>query len=111
MLHLRGITLPDEVERDLYIDGDRIREDPVAHAETVATGVWIVPGLVDMHTHPGAEARGQPFALGPEIDIGRRQRREMSVLRPEHQGRCAFVPLLRTRPTGLNRRNFLAPPR
>jgi imidazolonepropionase-like amidohydrolase len=64
VLHIRGITLPDEVERDLYIVGDRIREEPVTHAETVASGVWIVPGLVDMHTHPGAEEPGQPFDDG-----------------------------------------------
>lgn len=61
VLHLQGITLPDEIERDLYIDGDRIREEPVANAETLAEGVWILPGFVDMHTHPGAEEPGEPF--------------------------------------------------
>ncbi|MET3424610.1 imidazolonepropionase-like amidohydrolase [Actinoplanes tereljensis] len=32
-------------------------------AELVAEG-WILPGLVDAHTHPGAEAPGQPLDAG-----------------------------------------------
>ena len=57
---MRGISLPDEIHVDLYADGDRWTTDPVAGAELVAEG-WILPGLVDAHTHPGADAPGKPL--------------------------------------------------
>jgi len=60
-LHLRGIVLPDEEERDLYVLGDRITYEPVPEAETVVDGGWLLPGLVDVHTHPGAEQPGDPL--------------------------------------------------
>jgi imidazolonepropionase-like amidohydrolase len=34
--------------------------DPVSGSRLVAEG-WLLPGLVDAHTHPGAESRGQPL--------------------------------------------------
>jgi imidazolonepropionase-like amidohydrolase len=60
-LHLRGVVLPEAEERDLWLDGDRIRLDPVPGAETVVAGGWLLPGLVDAHTHPGADGPGAPF--------------------------------------------------
>jgi|SRR5215217_3486795 len=59
--HLRGIVLPDDEERDLYVAGDRITLEPLAGAEMVVDGGWLVPGLVDVHTHPGAEEPGDPL--------------------------------------------------
>ncbi len=61
VLHVRGIVLPEREERSLWIDGGVLREDPVAGAETAADGGWLLPGLVDVHTHPGAEKPGDPF--------------------------------------------------
>jgi imidazolonepropionase-like amidohydrolase len=61
VLHVRGTVLPEREERSLWIDGGVLRQDPVADAETVAEGGWLVPGLVDVHTHPGAEKPGDPF--------------------------------------------------
>ncbi|HZC64402.1 MAG TPA: hypothetical protein VE464_22425 [Streptosporangiaceae bacterium] len=61
VLHVRGTVLPEREERSLWIDGGVLREDPVAGAETVADGGWLLPGLVDVHTHPGAEQPGDPF--------------------------------------------------
>ena len=61
VLHVRGTVLPEREVRSLWIDGGVLREDPVAGAETVADGGWLVPGLVDVHTHPGAERPGDPF--------------------------------------------------
>jgi imidazolonepropionase-like amidohydrolase len=61
VLHVRGTVLPERDERSLWIDGGVLREDPVAGADTVADGGWLVPGLVDVHTHPGAEQPGDPF--------------------------------------------------
>ena len=57
---VRGRALPDGEPIDLYADGDRWSTDPVAGAELVAEG-WLVPGLVDAHTHPGTELAGEPL--------------------------------------------------
>ncbi|WP_422774042.1 amidohydrolase family protein [Plantactinospora sp. WMMC1484] len=62
VLRVRGFALPEAEPVDLYADGDRWTSDPVAGAELVAEG-WLLPGLVDAHTHPGAEAPGQPLDL------------------------------------------------
>jgi imidazolonepropionase-like amidohydrolase len=60
VLRIRGNALPDGEYLDLYADGDRWSSDPVPGAELVAEG-WLLPGLVDAHTHPGAEAPGDPL--------------------------------------------------
>lgn len=60
VVRVRGYALPDGEYVDLYADGDRWTTDPVPGAELVAEG-WLVPGLVDAHTHPGAESVGTPL--------------------------------------------------
>src|ERR1700722_2474182 len=60
-VQVRGTVLPEREERSWWIDGGVLREDHVAGADTVADGGWLVPGLVDVHTHPGAEQPGDPF--------------------------------------------------
>ena len=60
VLRVRGFALPDGEPVDLYADGDRWTTDPVAGAELAGEG-WLLPGLVDSHTHPGAEAPGKPL--------------------------------------------------
>src|SRR5208282_2533055 len=57
---VRGFALPSGDTVDLYADGDRWTTEPVAGAELVAEG-WMLPGLVDAHTHPGAEVPGKPL--------------------------------------------------
>ncbi|WP_199551949.1 amidohydrolase family protein [Streptomyces sp. N35] len=53
--HVRGTVLPDGDCRDLWILGDRITfERPGAECVTLAEGGFLLPGLVDVHTHPGA---------------------------------------------------------
>jgi len=59
-LRIRGFALPDGEPADLFAAGDRWTDDPVAGAELAAEG-WLLPGLADVHTHPGAEALGQPL--------------------------------------------------
>jgi imidazolonepropionase-like amidohydrolase len=60
VLRVRGRALPDGEPVDLYADGDRWTTEPVAGAELVAEG-WLIPGLTDAHTHPGAESPGKPL--------------------------------------------------
>jgi imidazolonepropionase-like amidohydrolase len=60
VLRVRGHALPDGEPVDLYADGDRWTDDPVPGADLVAEG-WLLPGLVDAHTHPGAESPGKPL--------------------------------------------------
>ena len=57
-LHLQGVVLPDGEPRDLWVVDGVIRTEPVRDAETVATGLWIMPGLVDAHCHVGLEMDG-----------------------------------------------------
>ena len=91
ILRVQGVTLPDEVERQFFIDDGVIREDPVPNAETVAEGMWLVPGLVDMHTHPGVEAAGAPFddeLFGRQV----RSQRDAGVLTIRCPGLAAYLP-------------------
>ncbi|BCY10244.1 amidohydrolase family protein [Actinoplanes sp. L3-i22] len=63
VLRIRGLALPEGDPVDLYADGDRWTSDPVPGADLVAEG-WILPGLVDAHTHPGANTPGDPLDDG-----------------------------------------------
>ena len=60
VLRVRGTAIATGEPIDLYADGDRWTTDPVPRAELMPTG-WLLPGLVDAHTHPGAEDRGAPL--------------------------------------------------
>ena len=57
-LHLRAVCLPDDVERDVYVVDGRLTFEPVAAAETIATGGYALPGLVDAHCHIGIDPSG-----------------------------------------------------
>jgi imidazolonepropionase-like amidohydrolase len=57
-LHLRVVCLPDDVERDVYVVDGRLTFERVAGAETVATGGYALPGLVDAHCHIGLDPGG-----------------------------------------------------
>jgi imidazolonepropionase-like amidohydrolase len=59
LLHVRGIFLPDETERDAWIVGERLTfERPTGHSRTIASGGWVLPGLVDCHCHIGLAPTG-----------------------------------------------------
>jgi imidazolonepropionase-like amidohydrolase len=61
-LHLSGVVLPEGEHRDLWITGGRITHQPVAGAETVSRGGFLLPGLVDAHCHVGIGRGGTPVA-------------------------------------------------
>jgi imidazolonepropionase-like amidohydrolase len=68
VLHVRGVVLPDDEVRDLWLDGDRVSTEPVAGATTIGEGGYILPGLVDAHCHIGIEPGGAP---GTSLDGAR----------------------------------------
>jgi imidazolonepropionase-like amidohydrolase len=58
-MHLHGVFLPDETERDAWIVAGRLTFGrPAGDTETIASGGWIVPGLVDAHCHVGLAPQG-----------------------------------------------------
>jgi imidazolonepropionase-like amidohydrolase len=61
VLHVRGVVLPDDEVRDLWLVGDRVSYTPVAGAVTLADGGFILPGLVDAHCHIGIAPGGGPI--------------------------------------------------
>lgn len=56
--HLRGVVLPGEDVRDLWVHDGLISFEPVTGAETLCATSWIVPGLVDAHCHVGIRYHG-----------------------------------------------------
>jgi imidazolonepropionase-like amidohydrolase len=52
-LHVRGRGLPDGEPVQWWVVDGALSADPVADAETVFDGGWVVPGLVDAHCHVG----------------------------------------------------------
>ena len=60
-LHLRGTVLPEGEVQDLWLVGDRVTLEPVADAETISDGGFIVPGLVDAHCHLGIQLGAKPI--------------------------------------------------
>src|SRR5215217_2604533 len=57
-LHFAGVVLPEGEHRDLWVVDGVIRTEPISNAQTVATRVWLMPGLVDAHCHVGLERQG-----------------------------------------------------
>ncbi|MBU3751462.1 MAG: amidohydrolase family protein [Mycobacterium sp.] len=69
-LHIRGLGLPDGEPVQWWIADGVLRADPVAGAQTVWDGGWVIPGLVDAHCHVGLGPRG-----AVELDEAIRQAR------------------------------------
>lgn len=66
-LHVRGICLPDEQERDVWIVDGRITFEPVVSAETIVSGGWLLPGFVDAHCHVGIDVGGRHVEVDDEL--------------------------------------------
>ncbi|MFI5485339.1 amidohydrolase family protein [Micromonospora echinaurantiaca] len=60
-LHVRGVLLPDDEVRDIWLVGDRVTFEPVPGAETIADGGFVLPGLIDAHCHIGIARGGAPI--------------------------------------------------
>jgi imidazolonepropionase-like amidohydrolase len=60
-LHVRGMALPGREPAELWTDHGRISRSPVPGAETIAGAGFVLPGLVDVHCHPGAVEPGDPL--------------------------------------------------
>ncbi|MDP9797158.1 imidazolonepropionase-like amidohydrolase [Catenuloplanes nepalensis] len=58
VLHVRGVLLPEDEVRDLWLVGDRVTFEPQPRAETVVDGGFVLPGLVDAHCHAGIAPGG-----------------------------------------------------
>jgi imidazolonepropionase-like amidohydrolase len=72
---LRGVALPDEETVELFVGPDgRLVGEPIAGAETLVDGGWIVPGLVDAHCHVGLGADGGPTDLDTADEQARTDR-------------------------------------
>ncbi|WP_434743210.1 amidohydrolase family protein [Micromonospora sp. SH-82] len=61
-LHVRGVLLPDDEVRDVWLVGDRVTFEPQPGAETVVDRGFVLPGLVDAHCHIGIARGGRPVA-------------------------------------------------
>lgn len=57
-LHVRGTGLPDAEPVEWWIVDGVLSAEPVAGAETVFDGGWVLPGLVDAHCHVGLGPNG-----------------------------------------------------
>ncbi len=60
-LHVRGVVLPDDEVRDLWLAGDRVSTEPIPGATTVVDGGYLLPGLVDAHCHLGIAPGSRPI--------------------------------------------------
>ncbi|MDR2987481.1 MAG: amidohydrolase family protein, partial [Nocardiopsaceae bacterium] len=60
-LHVRGTELPGGEAIECWINSDRLSFEPLPGAETVVDGGFLLPGLVDAHSHPGRGGLGEPL--------------------------------------------------
>jgi imidazolonepropionase-like amidohydrolase len=91
VLEVRGIVLPQREERTFWIDGGVLRLGSVAHAERVVDRGWLLPGLVDVHTHPGVEKPDEKF----DEELLRRHlidHRDAGVLTVRTPGTAGHIP-------------------
>lgn len=58
---VRGVVLPERRSGTFWIDGETLRSGSRTDAVSVVDGGWLLPGLVDVHTHPGTEAPTDTF--------------------------------------------------
>jgi imidazolonepropionase-like amidohydrolase len=78
--HVRGVVLPDDEVRDLWLTGDRVTYERVPGAQTIASTGFILPGLVDAHCHIGIAQGARPIEGLDEARALARLDRDAGVL-------------------------------
>lgn len=55
---ISGTALPSRAPVSFVVDGERLR----GSVESTSDGLWLLPGLVDVHSHPGMESPGDEYS-------------------------------------------------
>ncbi|HEU4424553.1 MAG TPA: amidohydrolase family protein [Pilimelia sp.] len=97
-LHVRGVVLPDDEVRDLWLTPERVSLEPVPGAVTLCTSGFILPGLVDAHCHIGIAPGGAPIAALDDARALAAQDRDTGVLAIRDAGSPYPYPELDTDP-------------
>ncbi len=58
---MRGTRLPERLPAEFWTNAGRISFRPVPGAKELAADGFVLPGLVDLHTNPGAPVPGEPL--------------------------------------------------
>lgn len=69
-LRVRAVVLPDGEPREFFVADGRITFEPVADADSIVDGGWVLPGLADLHCHVGLGSDG-----AVPLDVAREQAR------------------------------------
>ena len=80
MFHLDTTVLPDGERRDLFVVDGRFTFDPVENAETIVTGGFAIPGLVDAHAHLPLASPAESDSMDDRIRASARAQLEAGVL-------------------------------
>jgi imidazolonepropionase-like amidohydrolase len=64
--HVRGVVLPEDEVRDLWLVGDRVTFEAVPGAVTLTDRGFLLPGLVDAHCHLGIKLGAVPVTSTEE---------------------------------------------
>ena len=85
--HLRGLLLPEGAVHDVWVQDGRISFLPVEGAQTVATDVVVLPGLVDVHAHLAlASPAGDDASPAERVRASARAHLEAGVLAVREPG-------------------------
>jgi imidazolonepropionase-like amidohydrolase len=95
---IRGVVLPDDEVREVYLIGDRITLDRQPGARTLTDSGFILPGLIDAHCHIGIRTSGAPVANPEEAANLAIINRDTGVLGIRDAGSPVAYPQLRERP-------------
>jgi imidazolonepropionase-like amidohydrolase len=80
-LHLRGIVLPEGIEKDVFVVNGHLTFQPQENATTILKLGYILPGLVDSHTHLSLASPASAHASAEEqIHASARAHLEAGVL-------------------------------
>ena len=80
-LHLRGIVLPEGIEKDVFVVNGHITFQPQDNASTILKSGYLLPGLVDAHAHLAlASPAGECASAEEQVRASARTQLELGVL-------------------------------